>query len=45
MKLLPELIVTCTLAALAFEFVPLYGSMVAGLFDQVSNGLALAASV
>lgn len=41
MKFLPEVIVSGAMAALAFELVPMYGQMVAGLFDRVSLGLSL----
>lgn len=39
MKILPSLIIHGAFAWLALNFVPQYGMLVSGLFDQVSNGL------
>lgn len=39
MKILPSLILHGTFAWLALSFIPQYGTLVSGLFDQVSNGL------
>lgn len=42
MKFLPNLVVGGTMAALTLQLIPVYGQMVAGLFDTVSLGLSLA---
>ncbi|MGE5469505.1 MAG: hypothetical protein ACM3X0_01775 [Bacteroidota bacterium] len=42
MKILPDLMIRATFALLAIEWAPRYGNVVAGLFEQVANGLSLA---
>ena len=41
MKFLPNLILRAAFLFLAVQFVPQYGEVVSGLFDQVSNGLTV----
>lgn len=41
MKFLPNLIITCAMAAMAFELAPLYEGMVSGLFEPISHALIL----
>lgn len=40
MKILPDLILRAAFLLLAVVFIPRYGDIVSGLFDQVSNGLS-----